>query len=191
MFNSPNIKGPRFRKEHKEVLNMGLYNEFLKTHPQHQDVTYDQFSKVIKNSARKMWRIAIDERDGIELPMGGSVFIGNTKILVKNNYDIQASIKANAPIKHRNYETDGYVAKIYYSPRLAKIAGRDRSIWSFKGQRNFKRTLSKEYAQNWKQYRMVESLYAVVDTYNKAKNRHYFVASTEQAVKNYNEFDLN
>lgn len=190
MFKAPNIKGPRFRKESKQVLNKALYDNFLKIHPQHQNVTYDQFSKVIKNCSNKMWRIAIDERDGIELLSGGSIFVGNTKIIVKNNYDIIASIKANAPIRHRNYDTDGYVAKIYYSPHLAKIAGRDRSMWSFKGHRDFKRTLSKEYAKDWKKYRMVEGLYAVAKEYNRAKNRHYYTASTEQAVKNYNEFDI-
>lgn len=191
MFNAPNIKGPRFRKECKEILNTALYDNFLKSHPQHKDITYDTFCKVIKNSSTKMWKVAVDERDGIELPMGGSVFIGSTKITVKNNYDIQASIKANAPIKHRNYETDGYVAKIYYSPRLAKISGRDRSMWSFKAHRDFKRTLAKEYPKDWKKYRMVESLYAVVDNYKRAKLKQSFLDSTEQAIKNYNEFDLN
>lgn len=189
-FSAPNIKGPRFRKDCKNILNSDLYDNFIKEHPQHAAITCKQFEECVQKTSKRMWETTIADRDGIELPMGGSIFIGSTKITVKNNYDIQASIKANAPIKHRNYDTDGYVAKIYYSPRLSKISGRDRSLWSFKGHRDFKRTLSKEYPKDWKKYRMVEGLNTIVNNYKRAKTRHYFVASTEQAVKNYNEFDI-
>lgn len=190
MFNAPNIKGPRFRKGCKNILTKQLYKEFLKEYPQHATMTFDQFKKSIEKNSEKMWKTVIADRDGIELPIGGSVFIGNTKISVKNNYDIQASIKANAPIKHRNYETDGHVAKIYYSPRLSKLFGRDRSLWSFTGYRTFKRTLAKEYPKNWKNYRMVESFREIVNTYKKAKRKEYVMTSIEQSTKNYNEFDL-
>jgi hypothetical protein len=191
MFNAPNIKGPRFRKYFKNVLTKSLYDQFIKTHPKHSNITFEAFDKIIDTTVTKMWKVTLDERDGIELPMGGSVFIGSTKIKVKNNYDIQASIKANAPIKHRNYDTDGFVAKIYYSPHLARISGRDRSIWSFKGARDYKRTVSKVYPTNWKKFIVVADIYTVVSEYQRLRARNYFTESTERAVQTYNEFDLN
>lgn len=191
MFKTPDIKGPRFRKNFKRVLTKTLFNNFKKKHSQYSNLTFDQFYNIVKNCSKKMWNTTINERDGIQLPGGGSVFIGSTKIKVKNNYDIKASIKANAPIKHRNYDSDGYVAKIYYSPHLSKIGGRDRSLWSFKGSRNYKRTLSKEYPKDWKKYIVVAELYTVVNEYNRHKTRQYLMSSQERAVQYYNEFDLN
>jgi hypothetical protein len=190
MFNAPNIKGPRFRKYFKSVLNRQLYEKFLKDYPKHT-VTFQEFTSTINTSLSKMWNVTLKERDGIELPIGGSVFIGSTKIRIKKNYDIQASIKANAPIKHRNHDTDGYVAKIYYSPYLAKISGRDRSLWSFKGARNYKRALSKVYPTDYKKYIVVAELYTIIKEYQRHKARNYFTESTERAVQTYNEFDLN
>lgn len=191
MFNAPNITGPRFRKKYKNVLSSELYEKFIKSHPQYSTLTFDKFKDVIEKSSKMMWETTIAERDGIELPIGGSVFIGSVKIKVKNNYDIQASIKANAPVKHRNYETDGYSAKIMYSPYLSRISGRDRSIWSFKGVREYKRTLSAEYAKDWKKYIVPANLYKLVDDYQRHKARNYFENNIKKATEVYNEFDLN
>lgn len=190
MFNAPNIKGPRFRKNHKSLLTVEMFKIFKKSHPQHV-VDFKEFQNIIKTCSKSMWKSAIKERDGISLPMDGTVFVGSTKIRKKNNYDIQASIKANAPIKHRNHDTDGYVAKIYYSPYLSKIGGRDRSIWSFTGHRDFRRALSKEYPINWKKYIVVTDLTNIAKDYKRNKNRHYYQESTAKATQTYNEFDLN
>ena len=190
MFKAPNIKGPRFRKESSRSLNKVTFENFIKSHPQHVGMKYENFKKIVKTSSKKMREVIINERDGLSLPMGGTIFVGSVKIWKKNNYDIQASIKANAPIKHRNYNTDGHVAKILYSPHLAKISGRDRSIWSFKGHRDFKRTLSKEYPKNWKKYIIPANLYKLVEDYHRHRERNYRVEATAKAVKTYNEFDL-
>ena len=190
MFKAPNIKGPRFRKDFKRILTKDLFEKFIEANPQHSKITYEQFGKVIESTSKKMLETTLNERDGISLPMGGTIFVGSTKIKVKNNYNIQASIKANAPIKHRNYETDGYVAKIYYSPHLAAIRGRDRSIWSFKGNRPYKRTLSEIYRKDWKKYIVVAELYTVVKEYQRHRSRTFFKENIKKVSKTYNEFDL-
>jgi len=190
MFRAPNIKGPRFRKDHKTILKKDLFEKFIASNPQYSDLSFIAFKNIVKSCSTKMAKAAVTERDGISLPSGGSVFVGSTKIRVKNNYDIQASIKANAPIKHRNYDTDGHVAKIYYSPYLSKVAGRDRSVWSFTGHRDFRRSVSKIYPLNWRKYIVVADLYGVAKDYKRHKNRHYYEGVTKNATETYNEFDL-
>jgi len=190
-FSAPNIKGPRFRKNTKHILTLDMYKNFIKSHLKYKDLTFDQFTTCVNLCSQKMWKASIDERDGVELPIGGTIFIASAKITKKHNYDIQASIAANTPIKHRNYDTDGYSAKICYSPRLAKISGRDKSIWLFRGVREYKRAISKQYPKNWKKYIMIEDMYNIVKNYKKARSKHYFAESTERAVQTYNEFDLN
>lgn len=191
MFNAPNIKGPRFRKDYKSVLTIELYKKFIESNPQYKDLTYDQFRAIIKTHSKKMWNAAASTRDGVELPSGGTVFVGSTKITKKNNYNIQASIAANRPIKHRNFGTDGYVAKIYYSTNLSKVGGRDRSLWAFKGGREFKRTVSREYPKNWNRYIVVADLYKIVREYKRNSYRNFKAGETEKGPQTYNEFDLN
>lgn len=191
-FKTPDITGPRFRKKFHMILAKRLHLRFIEAHPQHSSVTWEKFRDVIKGHSQKMWETTINERDGIELPIvRGSIFLGSTKIKVKNNYDIQASIKANDFIRHRNYDTDGHVAKIYYSPYLSKIGGRDRSLWSFKGVREYKRSVSKAYAKNWKNYQRVTSLDPIVDEYHRHERRIRLTEKTAYHTKSYNEFDLN
>ena len=190
MFNAPNIKGPRFRKEHKTLMNGELLAKFLKIHPQHAGLALKDFEKIVRTGSKKMWKTTIEERDGISLPIGGTIFIGTTTIKVKNNYNIQASIAANTPVKHRNYDTDGHVAKIYYSPYLSKISGRDRSIWSFKGHRDYKRTIAKEYPKNWKKYIVAADIYNLLKTYKRHKTRQYMQKANTKITEVYNEFDL-
>lgn len=191
MFKAPDIKGPRFRKPAKRLITKDLYNRFIERHPQHAGVDFEKFKEVIENSLKKMANVVISERDGIELPIGGTVFLGSTKIRKKHNYDIQASIKANAPIKHRNYETDGFVAKIYFSPRMSKTPIKKRNIWTFKGHRDMKRAISEVYPRDWKKYIVVAALYDVRKEYKKASVRNFRVNDTNRKVQFYNEFDQN
>jgi hypothetical protein len=189
-FNAPNIKGPRFRKSRQGFVTRDVFKKFIKLHPQHTGLKFKDFKCIVQESSKGMRETAINERDGISLPMGGTIFVGSVKIRKKNNYNIQASIAANAPIKHRNHETDGHSAKIMYSPYLSKISGRDRSIWSFKGHRNFKRALSEEYPKDWKKYIVPVNLYKVVKDYHRHRERNYRQESTARATLTYNEFDI-
>lgn len=189
MFKAPNIKGPRFRKDYKSILTIQLYRKFIKANPKFSSLTYDQFKAIVKTHSKKMWDVAAKERDGVELPCGGSIFVGSTKITKKNNYNIQASIAANRPIKHRNFGTDGYVAKIYYSPHLSRIGGRDRSLWSFKGGREFTRTVAKEYPKNWNRYIVVADLYKIVREYKRSMYKSFRTADLERSSQTYNEFN--
>jgi len=137
-----------------------------------------------------MWSTVVTLRDGIELPTGGTMFVGSTKITKKNNYDMKASIAANRPIKHRNYDTDGYVAKIYYSQYLSKMGGRDRSLWSFKGGRPFTRTVAREYPKNWNNYVIVADMHKIVREYKHNSYKNYKASIAEKETNVYNEFDI-
>lgn len=191
MFRAPNIKGKRFRKGYTPVLTKELFEKFIKNHPQHKSLSIEKFTEIITHSSQRMWESIIEERDGLELPSGGSIFLGSTKILAKNNYNIQASIKANTPVKHRNYETDGYVAKIYYTPRLSKIPMRERSIWAFKANRTFRRTVSQTYPLEWKKYIAVVNTFKITKEYNKSKLKQYSEQRAIKETESYNEFDFN
>ena len=188
-FKAPNINGPRFRRKCKSLLTLELFENFKKAHPTHV-ITYEQFKSIILKCSYKMWNAVINERDGIELPIGGVVFIGSTKIYKRNNYDIIASIKANAPIKHRNYETDGFVGKIYYTRRIAKVSSRDVNMWGFTGHRDFKRAMAKIYPKTWQKFSSLASPHRVNNEYIKNRNKSLSIKRTEKESINYNEFDL-
>lgn len=188
MFKAPNIKGPRFRKVHKPVLTTEMYNKFIKAHPQFS-LSFIQFRDIIRTHSSKLWNATIDSREGVELPNGGIMHVASTKITKRANYDIKASIAAGHAITHRNYNTDGYVAKIIYSQRKTRV-GRSGNIWGFRGIRVFKRALSKAYPLDWKKYRVVEDTAWRGKKVNQAKRKDYMIAQTNEALQTYNEFDL-
>lgn len=190
MFKAPNIHGPRFRKEFRNILSRDLHKKFLTANPKYTGLTYEQFRNIIISHSGKMWMTAATTRDGIQLPIGGTIFVGSTKVTKKNNYDMKASVAANAPIKHRNNETDGYVAKVFYTLYLSKVGGRDRSLWSFKGGRQFTRTVAQEYPKRWNTHIVVEHMDWIVKNYKRHQLRSHNARKTERAIKTYNEFDL-
>lgn len=192
MFKKPDISAPRFRKDSKDVINIAMFKRFKEKYPEH-NITYEQFRNVIINHSGKMWMEVVTSRDGIILPESiGHIFLGSTKIVKKKNVNIQASIKANRQVLHRNWSTDGHVGKIYFTSHLIKGSYENgRGLWSFRGHRNFKRTVSREYPKNWQNYVVILGRRKASQTYKRHQARQIMEGRTEKAMSTYNEFDLN
>ena len=54
--------------------------------------------------------------------------------------------------KNRNWETDGNIGKIFYTNWSAKYKFKNREFWKFEAVRDFKRSIAKEYPENWTKY---------------------------------------
>lgn len=190
MFKKPNLKGPRFRKDEYHVFRKDLFDRFKEKYPQHS-ITFDKFESTITNHSGKMWKEAIDSRDGILLPEGiGTVFVISTKITRKKNVNIQASVLANREILHRNWNTDGYVAKITFTSFLNRSFNTvDTGLWFFRGHRDFKRSVAKEYPKDWKKYIVSRRMKGAAQIYKDEQIKHFLKKKVEEDLKTYNEFE--
>jgi hypothetical protein len=187
----PDLSAPRFRPTRFTVMSKKFYRLFKKKHPEYAANPNSELKKIITPHSVLMYNEIINNRNGVELPEGlGYVFIGTCKPPKKHNTDYPTSIKYKTLLQHRNFESDSYVAKIFYTNYANKYKFRDREIWQFKGIRDFTRLVAKNYPENWKKYVEVENYQMINNLYRKRTTKQFFEKKHETDVIDYNEFDM-
>ena len=189
--NTPDLTAPRFRPTRLSLMNKEFFKKFYDKYPQYIDIDEDTLKKIISSFNKKIWQEVIENRDGVELPKNlGFLFVGTCLPPKKHNTDYDTSVKYEKKIMHKNFESDGYVAKIFYTNYASKYKFKSRELWQFKGHRDFTRAVSKAYPENWKKYVQVENFQLINKLFKKSKTKLYFAEKTENALPDYNEFDM-
>ena len=93
-------------------------------------------------------------------------------------------------VQNQNWESDQYVAKIFYTNFETKYRFKHHEMWGFTGVRDFKRTVAKTYPQEWKKYVQVDNLVKVSLLFRKQKFKDFKKQETTELLKEYDEFDL-
>ena len=190
-FKKPDVKAPRFRPEAYNVLNKEFFDLFRKKYPRYKNMDNDSLKKIVKTFNRYIFQTVIDTRDGIELPESlGWLFIGTCQQSKKNNIDFSKSVKYGVTVSNKNWETDGKLAKIFFTNLAPKHRVRNREFWSFRACRDFKRSVAKTYPENWNMYVRLDPLSKLETIYRKVQYKDYIKKETEKALKTYNEFDI-
>ena len=118
----------------------------------------------------RIWKEVIENRDGVELPDSlGYIFIGTCPAAKSVNTDYALSKKYGKVLQNKNWETDGKVAKIFYTNYSTKYRFKNRELWQFTAVRQFKRAVAKSYPKKWTKYIRMENKKRVADMYKKNK----------------------
>ena len=190
-FKKPDVKAPRFRPEVYNVLNKEFFDLFRKKHPRYSNLDNDSLKKIAKIFNKLIYQTIIDTRDGVQLPESlGWIFIGSCDQSKKNNIDFFKSVKYGVTVSNKNWETDGKLAKIFYTSLAPKHKIRNREFWSFRACRDFKRSVAKSYPENWNMYVRLDPLSKLETIYKKGLYKDYLKNETAKALKTYNEFDI-
>jgi len=190
-FNNPDVKGARFRPDVLNVFNPKLVKEFKKRYPKYKDLDYRLLKEVMRKFNNAIFQAVIDTRDGVQLPEQiGWLFIGTCQQSKKTNVDFAKSKKYGVTVTNKNWETDGKLAKIFFTNYAPKHRMRNREYWGFTACRDFKRTVAKTYPENWNTYIVVDATQRLKLAYNKAVYKEIKLKETTKALENYNEFDL-
>jgi hypothetical protein len=189
----PDLNAPRFRPTRTSLLTKKFFRQFRKKYPQYNTLTNSNLRKVINDYNTLLWQEVINNRDGVELPENlGFLFIGTCRPVTKReNIDHPTSFIHNVRLKHRNFESDNHLAKIFYTNYAGKYKFRNRELWQFKGERDFTRALGKAYPLDWKKYIQVENFQRINSIFKSGQAREYFNKKTEVDLVTYNEFDMN
>ena len=193
-FKKPDLTAPRCRSEVNKVINLKFIKEFTDKYPQYKDFSIDDYKKILHIFHGKLWDHALNNRDGIELPEGlGFIFLGTCAPAKKANIDFSTSINTQVKTRHKNFESDNYLAKIFYTNFPTKYKFKNREMWMFSATREFKRSVKDIYRENWKNYVMVESGRSISKYMKSVKKTNYFrhVKEHYRVDSSYNEFDLN
>lgn len=190
-FRKPDLNAPRYRVKRKNLLDQEFLNAFAEKYPQYKKQRIKEFQKMIHAFNTRLWETIIDHRDGIELPENlGHVFIGSCMSIKRENVDYGKSIKYGAKIIHKNYSTDGYVSKIFYTNYSAKYKIKHRNIWGFKACRVFKRTVTKAFQEDYGKYVVIDPTMKTSKLFTPQNVVDFRKKLREDALKDYNEFEM-
>jgi hypothetical protein len=190
-FNKPDLTAPRFRPEIHTILNKEFFDSFKKKHPKYKNLDNKDLRKVIKIFNDQICATVIDNRDGIKLPESiGWLFIGSCQQSKKENVDYAKSNKYGVAVSNKNWETDGKLAKIFFTSYALKHKMKNREFWKFVACRDFKRAVAKTYPENWNMYVTVDPTRKLNLDYQRLIYKDFMKNEVEKELKTYNEFDL-
>jgi hypothetical protein len=190
-FKTPNLTAPRFRPECLNIFNKEFVKKFKEKFPKYEQLEYKLLLNIIKLFNNTIFQEVINTRDGVVLPESiGWLFIGTCQQSKKPNIDYAKSKKYGVNVTNNNWDTDGKLAKIFFTNYAPKHKINNREFWKFVACRNFKRTVAKTYPENWNMYVVVDATQRLKLTYNKAMYKDFKLKETKKELKNYNEFNL-
>ena len=167
-FKKPDLKKSRYREKVYGLLNFKTLNYFKEKYPIYADIDNDKLKKIVKCFNGKIWDSVIKNRNGVELPDSlGYLFIGTCPSPKNVNTDYSVSKKYGKVIQNKNWETNGNIAKIFYTNYSTKYRFRNRELWQFKAIRQFKRAVAKIYPKEWRKYIVMGNKKRVADMYKK------------------------
>lgn len=189
-YKAPDKKAPRFRVGRYTLTTEAVFDKFRIQHPEYREYTNKQLVEIIDTYHEHMWNEVVNYRDGVELPEKlGHVFIGTCKPKKGSNPDRKLSIEHKQEISHRNFPSDNFLAKIFYTNFLNKYLFADREIWEFRAVREFKKKVATSYPEKWKMYHIIDNFKYISDLYNEKKLLNY-LKSKDFIPEGYNEFAL-
>lgn len=189
-YKKPDLKAPRYRPKKLNLLNVSIYNKFIDENPYLETICLDKFKEIVKVFNGKIWGSVIENRDGVELPEQlGYIFIG-TCPRKKSNVDFNKSQLYGVKIQNQNWESDQYIAKIFYTSYENKYKFRNHELWGFTGVRDFKRTVGQTYPKEWKKYLMVDNMVRVSRIFRKQTYVQLKQKETKNLLDEYDEFNL-
>jgi hypothetical protein len=190
-FKKPNLTAPRYRPEVHSIMNKEFFESFKKKYPKYNNLDNKELRKIIKTFNSSLYQTVIDTRDGVLLPEQiGWLFIGTCQSPKKENIDFVKSKKYGVVISNKNWETDGKLAKIFFTSFALKYKIKNREFWNFVACREFKRSVAKAYPENWNTYVVVDPIKQLKVNYTKNTFINSLKEKQKKDLKNYNEFDL-
>lgn len=189
-YKKPDLNAPRYRPKKLNLTNIDIYNKFLEENPHLERICLNKFKEVIKTFNGKIWQSVIESRDGVELPEQlGYIFIG-TCPRKKSNVDFKKSEHYGVKIQNQNWESDQYVAKIFYTNYEGKYKFRNHELWGFTAVRDFKRSVGQTYPKEWKKYVMVDNMVRVSRIFRNQSFVQFKKKETKDLLQEYDEFNL-
>ncbi len=183
-------KGPRYRAQRINTLD----SEWIKTISDSKDClvkSQEKIKKILLLSNKMIADTIVDFRDGIELPEQlGYLFLGSCPQKIRKNVDFKKTNHYLKVIQHRNWESDDYLAKIFYTNYETKYKFKFNDLWGFKACRNFTTLVGVEYPKNWKKYIQVDHSLKVARLYREVKIKDSLKAFNTAHLENYDPLDL-
>jgi hypothetical protein len=187
----PDVKAPRFRQNSVHTVTLETAAQIKKEVFACRSMSLTQIKNILIEYNKEMVDAIINKRDGVEIPMQiGHMFVGTCPMTKRKNVNFKMSQEYMQTVQHRNWESDNYLAKIFFTTFGNKFRYKNNELWGFEPHRDFKRTLSRVYPVKWKQYVEVDPHLKISNIY---RTKLYNIKKSEEdteSLKSYNEFEF-
>jgi len=181
---------PRFRPDRYEVINKDFITALNEKYPVTKGLNITELSNIVKPFNDYVREYVCENREGVELPQGlGYIFLGVCKNS-KNTIDMKMSVEHKSHISFKNWNSDGYLGKIIYSNSSVKYKIVDNNLWIFKPAREFKRSSSKAFSENWKTFIEIDPTVKLSAYLRDYKYQRKIDSLKKKHAEEYNEFNL-
>lgn len=187
----PDLNAPRYREKYSTLLNKKFTDEFNEKFPEHKGISHAKVKDVINTFNGLLVQGAIDHRGGIELPDGlGYIFLGTCDAPKKRNIDFKKFIDTGIKSTHKNWDSDNKLLKIFYSNTKARYGFTNKEVWYFIPSRQFKRSASAAYRENWSKYIEVPPTAKISQMFERQRKKDYKQNLKPVIPEGYDEFKI-
>ena len=184
------LNAPRFRAKRFNTVSIDWIGE-IRDHEDCLVKDENKIKKILVASNKMIAQAIIDFRDGIELPEQlGYLFLGTCQPKIRKNVDFKTTKSYLKVIQHRNWESDNYLAKIFYTNYETKYKFKFNDMWGFKACREFTTEVGRTYPENWKKYIQVDHTLKISKLYRKSKMEEQKELEHRIELQDYNPLDL-
>ena len=163
------LNAPRYRVKRYNTVGIDWIND-IKNHNDCLVKDKNKIKNILVATNKMIAQSIIDFRDGIELPEQlGYMFLGTCQPKIRKNVDFKTTKDYLKVIQHRNWESDNYLAKIFYTNYETKYKFKFNDMWGFKACREFTAEVGRTYPENWKKYIQVDHTLKISRLYRKSK----------------------
>lgn len=149
---TPDLSAPRYRRRALDPLKRPFFDRLRENVEAARTLSDEEIRRIIGIFNGNLWQQVIEHRDGASLPEQlGSLFIGSCPP-ARTNVDFQKIPLYGKAVTRRNWDTDGQVAKVFYTSYEHRYGFRNQDIWGFRAVRQFKRGVSRSFRENWQMY---------------------------------------
>ena len=187
----PDLNAPRFKPSRFNTLGRVFIEGLLEKHPALRHLSVERIKAILYLSNELIFEKIIEHRDGVLLPENiGNMFIGACLPKIRKNVDFRTSVEHLKVIQHRNWESDAFIAKIFYTNYETKYKFKNHELWGFTACRKFTRAVGATFPLQWKKYVQIDHTLKISRLFR--KNSYRMMMTTKDVVKleSYDEFDM-
>lgn len=150
---------PKYLSKRIRVCTFSFLRKFFKTHKEFKELRqkenfkekFKEMQKAIRFFNEELFKVAIENRDGVKLPEGlGHIYLGSC--IPKKTVNHALSNQLGRDIRYTNNNTDGKLLKISYTARSKSYNFENKTMWNFFASVGFRQAASKAFSENYQMY---------------------------------------
>lgn len=187
----PDLNAPRFREKRISMLTAKTLKQLKEKYPEYNSMSLRLFKDIVMTFNSHVVDGIIDNRNGIELPDGlGYIFMGTCPAPKKKNVDYKKSLNYGVETTHKNWDSDNKLMKIFYSNYNTKYPFKNKSVWGFKANKEFRKKASEAYKDNWTKYIEVLPHKKISAMFDRHRKKEYMKNLKPIIPEGYDEFKM-